>query len=90
VTTTPKAAAEKTDVEVVDKEANQKIIPAQKTSVENAEIVEVKPTMRERLNNLVRNKRIVAGASSVALIAAAVLVVRKRNSTDEAVEETEA
>lgn len=89
--TTPKASAEKTDVETANKEI-LKHIPEQTTSTFSTEVVEeeTKPTVRERLNNLVHNKRIVAGASSVALIAAAVLVVRKRNSTGEVVEEPEA
>jgi hypothetical protein len=92
VTTTPKGTAEKSDtnVEVANKET-VKPIPAQVSS-NTVEVVEeeTKPTFRERINGVVRNKRIIAGASSVALIVAGVLVVRKRNSTTAESEEENA
>lgn len=90
VTTTPKATGNDTKgepaVESANKEATPKVIPAQVSS-NTVEVVEVDSSLKQRaiarIKSVATNKRVVASATSVAVIAAGVLVVRRRNAAVE-------
>lgn len=100
MSTTPKSANEnKTEqTETANKEnVKNNTIPAQ-VSGNVVEVVESNDdqTLKEKLTirakSLVRNKTVIASVTSVAVIAAGVLVARRRNAEDdlEVVENTEA
>jgi hypothetical protein len=83
--TTPKTSTEKLVTEIV--EETNKAVPSQRAKVEVKEgaiIVtdENKPTFRDKIKNVVKNKKVIAGASTVALLAAGILVARKRSTGD--------
>lgn len=92
MTTTPKATGTDTkggepQVETANKSyVKGETIPAQVSS-NPVEIVEIKPTLKQRVidraKSVITNKRVVASATSVAVIAAGVFVVRRRNSVVE-------
>lgn len=99
MSTTPKTPRPGTDtadenVETANKSyIKGETVPAQVSS-NPVEVVEVEPTLKQRVVNrvkgLVHNKRVVASATSVAVIAAGVLVVRHRNAAvEDSTENTE-
>ena len=93
-TNSPKGneTAENVEAEPVLTEKANKVIPSQASGyVKGVSDVNGEPPVKEKIVNrvkaLVTNKRVVASASSILLIAAGVAVVRKRNTSADEVED---
>lgn len=91
--TSKNTTAESADVEekVVPEQAKSKdaTVTAIKGSKEpKFDDEDIELTLVEKAKQLVKNKRVIAGAATVALLSVGVLVARKRNTVDEQENET--